>query len=123
MSWNSSTKRLIATALWLGLATAAPARELEEILKEKGVITSEEAKESQSAPGEKPAAAPTLPAWVGWITPFGDVRIRNEAFFRKGDDDRIRERFRLRFGFKVKPSDELELGFKLVSGNSNDPIS
>src|SRR5258706_9913512 len=114
---------LSAAALLLGLATAAPARDLEEILKDKGVITSEEAKESETAPAPKQGAAPSLPAWVGWITPFGDVRVRNESFFRKGDDDRIRQRFRLRFGFRVKPSDELEIGFKLASGNSNDPIS
>ena len=37
--------------------------------------------------------------------------------------DRIRQRFRLRFGFRVNPTDEIEAGFKLASGNANDPIS
>ena len=121
--WGGFRAVLGAVGLVIGLASTAPARDLEEILKDKGVITAEEAKEIQSAPASKPPAVPSLPAWVGWITPFGDVRVRNESFFRKGDDDRIRQRFRLRFGLKVKPSDELEIGFKLVSGAANDPIS
>jgi len=122
---DSIAKRaaIAAAGLWLGMASAAPARDLEQILKDKGVITSDEARESHSVPAAKPASATALPAWLSWITPFGDVRLRNDAFFRKDDKDRIRQRFRLRFGLKVKPSDELEVGFKLASGNANDPIS
>lgn len=88
------------------------------------MISSDEAKEASKA--EKSAATapePSLPEWVSRITPFGDVRVRNEGFFRDGDPDRNRDRFRLRFGAKVKVNDETELGFKLVSGNASDPIS
>jgi hypothetical protein len=57
------------------------------------------------------------------VTLFGDVRVRNESFFQDGTKDRIRQRFRLRFGMKVKPTDEMEFGIKLASGTANDPIS
>ena len=112
------------------LATTAAARDLEDILKEKGVIDAIEAneakaaKEKQQATTEKAVSSiPALPEWVKMVTLFGDVRIRNESFFQDGTPDRIRQRFRLRFGAKIKPSDELETGFKLASGNANDPIS
>ncbi len=123
-------KRLV----WLGviclLATTAAARDLEDILKDKKVIDATEAneakaaKEKQQAATEKALASiPTLPEWVKMVTLFGDVRIRNETFFQDGTKDRIRQRFRLRFGAKINPNDEMEFGFKLASGNANDPIS
>ena len=118
----------LVAALWF--TGVARARSLEEILQDKGVIDSSEAaeakasKEKEQAATEKAVASiPTLPDWVKMITLFGDVRIRNESFFQDGTEDRIRQRFRLRFGAKVKPSDEIETGFKLASGNANDPIS
>jgi hypothetical protein len=116
--------RVVAACLSMWLAPAAGARDLTEILKDKGVISDDEAKEVQKPkPPAQTASAPTLPDWVSRITPFGDVRVRNEAFFRKGDSDRNRDRFRLRFGAKVAVNEETELGFKLASGASGDPIS
>ena len=123
---------------WLGawLAAAvlstgvAHARTLEEILQEKGVIDSSEAAEAKAAKEKQQAATekavssiPALPEWLKMVTLFGDVRVRNESFFQDGTKDRIRQRFRLRFGVRVNPTDEIETGFKLASGNSNDPIS
>jgi len=111
---------------WLGawLAAAllstgvAHARTLEEILQEKGVIDSSEAAEAKAAREKQQAATekavssiPALPEWVKMVTLFGDVRIRNESFFQDGTPDRIRQRFRLRIGAKIKPNDELETGF------------
>ncbi len=122
-------KRLVWLTVCL-LATTAAARDLEDILKEKGVIDAVEAneakaaKEKQQATTEKAVSSiPALPEWVKMVTLFGDVRLRNESFFQSGTADRIRQRFRLRFGAKIKPNDELESGFKLASGNANDPIS
>jgi len=112
------------------LASAASARDLGEILEEKGVIDHDEAKEATkseqraaSATTAAVASVPALPDWVSKVTFFGDVRVRNETFFRDGDEDRNRDRFRLRIGAKVKVNDETELGFKLVSGTADDPIS
>jgi hypothetical protein len=131
--WIQWRRAAFATAgLTICLAAKAPARNLEDILQDKGVIDSSEANEAKAArekeqeqgAAEKAVSSiPTLPEWVKMVTLFGDVRIRNEVFFQDGTQDRIRQRFRLRFGAKVRPTDEIETGFKLVSGNANDPIS
>jgi Putative porin len=111
-------------------AVTEKGREIEDILKEKGILSPVEANEAKAAKAKEQAATekavsaiPSLPEWVKMVTLSGDVRIRNESFFQDGSPDRNRDRFRLRFGFKVTPNDELETGFKLASGNSNDPIS
>lgn len=112
---------VVAAVLVAGVARA---RDLEDILRDKGIINEREAKEAKGQESAKPASLPaSLPEWLSRLTLFGDVRIRNEVFFRKGDPDRNRDRFRLRFGAKVKPSDEIEVGFKLATGNASDPIS
>jgi Putative porin len=123
-------KRMVWLSAACLLATTAAARDLEDILKDKGVIDSVEANEAKAAKEKQQAATektvssiPALPDWVKMVTLFGDVRVRNESFFQDGTSDRIRQRFRLRFGAKVKPTDEIETGFKLASGNANDPIS
>ncbi len=131
------TARMLKRATLVSLALAAapyPAgadwpkpRRLEEILEEKGVLTEtemQETKKSDAARAKSAAASgPTLPEWVNKITPYGDVRIRNEAFFRKGDPDRNRNRFRLRAGARVAVNDVTELNFRLASGSAGDPIS
>jgi Putative porin len=121
---------IAAAGLTVMLTASAAARDLEDILKDKKVIDAVEANEAKAAREKEQAATekalaaiPPLPEWVKMVTLFGDVRVRNESFFQKGTEDRIRQRFRLRFGAKVKPSDEIELGFKLASGNADDPIS
>ena len=128
IQWRRAAFAAAGLTIWL--AAKAPARNLEDILKEKGVIDSSEAAEAKAAREKQQAATekavssiPALPEWVKMVTLFGDVRIRNESFFQDGTPDRIRQRFRLRFGAKIKPSDEIETGFKLASGNANDPIS
>ena len=124
-------KKLVTllSLIWLVAATAE-ARDLEDILKEKKVIDPIEANEAKAAKEREQAAAekaaqslPSLPSWLKMVTLFGDVRIRNEDFFRKGDTDRNRDRFRLRFGARVDPTDELQFGFKLTSGDPNNPLT
>src|SRR5262249_28265950 len=114
----------------LVLTTPAASRTLEEILEDKHLIDATEANEAKAAREKEKAesendiaAIPPLPEWLKMVTLFGDVRIRNETFLQEGTKDRIRQRFRLRFGVKVNPTEEMELGFKLASGNPNDPIS
>jgi hypothetical protein len=125
--WHAA---IIAGGVLLRFAAPVPARTLEEILQDKGVLTPSESAEAKAAREKEQAATekavssiPALPDWVKMVTLFGDVRIRNESFFQEGTPDRIRQRFRLRFGAKVTPSDEIETGFKLASGNADDPIS
>jgi len=106
------------------LAGSAAARELEEILEDKGVITNKEAAESRAAREKSGGAvAPALPDWVRKVTLFGDIRVRNESFFREDDPDRVRQRFRLRVGARVAVNDETEIGMRLASGDPDDPIS
>ncbi len=118
-------RRLVwLSAALLLAASSAGARDLEDILKEKNVIDSQEANEVKAAKERSSAPAlPPLPDWVSKVTLSGDVRIRNELFLRDGDPDRNRDRFRLRFGLKAKPNDETEIGFRVASGVSTDPIS
>ncbi len=145
-------KRIVGTALAVVCAVCLPAsrataRNIEEILQEKKLITPAEAKEAKSADPAKqvpaapetPAAAPALseketasltktildqvPQWVNKITPFGDVRVRNESFWQSGSPDRNRDRFRLRVGATVKVNDQTQVGFRLASGKASDPIS
>lgn len=106
------------------LSTIAEARNLEQILRDKGVIDKGEAMEATAAKeGESAAMAPILPDWVNKLKLSGDVRVRNESFFRKDSATRVRQRFRLRFGVTAKVNSETELGFKLATGNPDDPIS
>ena len=112
------------------LTSPAFARTLEDILEDKKILSPEEANEAKAAKEKEQAATekalasiPQMPEWLKMVTLFGDARVRNESFFQDGTKDRIRQRFRLRFGFRVNPTDEIEFGFKLASGNSNDPIS
>ncbi len=73
----------------------------------------------------------SLPKWAENLTFSGDFRLRYENLsydFRDtaatpGDrKDRNRERYRLRFGFvKTYLEDQLEVGFRLASGNNSDP--
>lgn len=53
----------------------------------------------------------------------GDLRLRHETQRREPATDRNRERVRLRFGFTTKPWDPLELGVRLTTGASGDPVS
>ncbi len=55
---------------------------------------------------------------------FADLRFRHESNFLQDDrKDRHRERVRGRFGLKYKPIDEIEVGARLITGNSDDPNS
>ncbi len=65
----------------------------------------------------------TVPGWLDDLTFFGDLRLRYHL--QKPDNktqDKHRGRFRLRFGMKKTWLDEqLEAGFRLASGSSDDP--
>lgn len=127
---------------------SALARDLCEILRDKGVLTGEaefeecraamraEAEEAVERKAEEkveeqketaaPASAPQSPAWPEWLERlsfFGDVRVRHEGFYQSGRNARNRERVRLRFGGKISVSEEVEGGLRLVSGDPDDPIS
>jgi len=114
------------------LAPAAQARNLCDILKEKGVLNDVEynecraEQEKDEAKTEKKAqevVATKWPKWLDMLTPFGDLRIRQEGFYENGMIANNRFRLRARIGLNVAPSDEAAMTVRLASGNPNDPIS
>lgn len=81
----------------------------------------------------------SVPDWTKRIRFGGDMRMRhqtefydqNNALFTKPDKielvnstvDRSRERYRIRFGAKIKINEQMEGEFKLATGNESDPVS
>jgi len=74
---------------------------------------------------------PALPGWLDNLKLYGDLRLRYQGDFfnwgasaSKENKDRNRARFRLRFGIvKTWLDDQLEVGFRLATGESSDPTS
>jgi len=109
-------------------------------LVQKGLLTSEEAQEVRNETA-KDAANPAkakeadtkdvvkkMPGgvWLDTVKWNGDLRLRQDDQFRETSTtsvDRHRERFRLRVGATAKPWDPLEIGFRLGTGTSGDPLS
>jgi hypothetical protein len=120
----------IALALLVAGSTAR-AKDLGDILLDKGLITPEELQQARQEDKQKAAADESqrnaiiakLPKWLDAITPFGDVRTRYEGFYQ--DDAIARNRFRLRarIGLNVNPADEVGATVRLATGDPNDPIS
>jgi hypothetical protein len=125
-------KWIVAVGGAMLLANAAHARNLCDILKDKGVLNDVEyneckaALEKEEAQTEKKAqevVASKWPKWLDMLTPFGDLRIRQEGFYEEGLIANNRFRLRARLGLLVNPTNEVQAGFRLASGNANDPIS
>src|SRR6266849_3097533 len=97
------------------LPGAANAKDLADILVEKGLITPEELRQvkeeqkQQSAAEEsrRDAIAAKLPQWLEIIKPFGDLRLSGENFAENGLIARNRFRYRARIGLNVNPNDEI----------------
>lgn len=108
-------------------------------LVEKRILTQQEADEirqdvakESAAQVAAPTSSPDLKEAIkkmpggGWLETVkwgGDLRLRHETQLREPAADRSRERFRLRVGFTAKPWDPLELGVRLATGASGDPVS
>lgn len=106
-------------------------------LVEKGILSVEEAQEvrndmaKDSGDIAKAREADTKDvvkkmaggSWLNTVKWKGDLRLRHETQKREPAADRNRQRFRLRFGFTAKPWDPLEIGVRLATGASGDPVS
>lgn len=87
---------------------------LEELLIEKGTITKEEAASIQET---------RLTKWVDRLTFAGDLRIRHDSTLREApDNDRHRQRLRLRLGSTLK-IDRFLVGVQLASGDGGQTSS
>jgi len=117
----------------LHAAGRAEAKDLGEILVEKGIISREELDEARAeekrqkdaADEAKRAAeaAAKLPKWVGVFVPFGDIRLRHEGFYQDERSARNRFRFRARLGLTANVSEEISATVRLATGELNDPLS
>lgn len=112
------------------MAGVAHAKDLGDILLNKGLITPEELQQAREESKQKAAAderretiLAKLPKWLDYFTPFGDLRTRYEGFYANELRARNRFRARVRFGTNVNPTDEVGATIRLASGNPNDPIS
>ena len=102
-------------------------------LEQKGVLTVDEAKalkaeNQQDFKSDMDKAFNSKFAMPDWVTSyklsgdfrgrFDDVNSHNSAIV-----DRIRLRYRLRVGLQVNMKDDLEVGFRLGSGDGGQPLS
>lgn len=127
-----------ARLLWLGAAAAVVlcgsgvrAKDLGDLLLQKGLITEEELQQVREEEKQKTAAeasqretlAAKVPKWLDRLTPFGDLRLRDEGFYQQ--DLHARDRFRLRgrIGLLANVADEISGTLRLATGNSDNPIS
>jgi len=134
-AWKTRRAYMVALVVLSGLAvcraTPARARDLGDILVEKGIITPEELRQAREEEKQKAAADESrrdailakLPKWLEMVTPFGDVRVRTEGFYADDLNARTRFRLRARLGVNVNPSDEVGATIRIASGNPDDPIS
>lgn len=79
------------------------------------------------APQDTTARLSEPTPWIGIFEDlklYGDLRLRHESSFRLDDqEDRNRERLRLRLGVNYRLTDELLMGARLVTGDPDDPNS
>ena len=92
-------------------------------LAEKGIITYGEAAqlitESQEETRAITARAenPALPLWIQKVAITGDVRVRMQQDINKtANEDRIRNRTRVRLGLETTPSEKLKAGIGIATG-------
>ncbi len=123
---------VLVAALAAGwVATAADAKDLGDILVEKGLITADELRQAREEEKQKAAVeesrreaiAAKLPKWLDMVSIFGDVRVREEGFYADDLNARNRARVRARLGVKVNPTSEVGATIRLATGNPDDPIS
>lgn len=109
-----------------GVAQAQSSDALLNKLVQKGVLTQQEAedlrKETDAGFDKAYRARTGLPDWVTQLKFYGDLRGRYDRLWFDNDDaggpnaTRDRLRYRLRVGTTVSLKDNLELGFRLISG-------
>lgn len=122
----------VGGALVLTTSPSWAARNICEMLRDKGLLNDAEYKECKAAETKEAEKETSkvhevlmsrLPKWLDVFTPFGDLRNRFEGFYANGLNARNRFRLRARIGLKAKVTDEVAATVRLASGNANDPIS
>jgi polyhydroxyalkanoate synthesis regulator phasin len=112
----------------LGFAITTEVDPLIEKLQEKGILTAEESKKLKDKIMEDEKIKTDdevnmlLPKWVKNMNWKGDFRLRNEIQ-KSTEKSRVRERFRLRFGFDSLVNDYVNFGLGVATGSDDSPIS
>ena len=137
---RKTINKIMTLGLLAGVAVVGNAQEQESggnlllrKLVEKGVLTQKEADELL-AESQREAeqqftmwqAAPDLPSWVQKLSMKGDLRLRSDNISKNDDTgtaNRMRWRYRLRYGVAATLNDEWMVGFRLASGGLDDAIS
>jgi hypothetical protein len=126
---------ILLLTMWLPLSAhaqnATKAKDLGDILLKEGVITEEELQQAREEEKQKQTAGESrldalkakLPKWLDMLTPFGDIRLRDEGFYQEDKTARNRSRVRVRIGLTANVSDEISGTVRLANGNPNDPIA
>ena len=127
----AATTAALAAFICQPSAQAQTADSLIDKLVEKGVLTVKEGQalreESDKDFTRAYSAKSGMPEWVTAMKFNGDLRLRYDTTFGGGTTTfrtNDRYRYRLRFGFNANLMDDMEVGFRLASGDSGaDPIS
>jgi len=128
---GSRTCAAVAMAVAVLASGEAMAKDLTDILLEKGVTTQEDVDKARAEEKQKAAVEESrrdeisakIPAWLNMLTPFGDLRLRQEGFYENNYHARNRFRIRARVGLTANVTDEISGTVRLATGNANDPIS
>jgi hypothetical protein len=131
MKQKITSKTIITgAALLAALTTQTGAQQADALLDklvQKGILTLEEAQsireESDKGFNQAFQIKTGMPDWVKSMRINGDFRGRYEGFFYDEDVDRNRFRYRLRAGVTFDLIDNFEVGFRVASGGTEDPIS
>ncbi len=99
-------------------------------LVDKGILSVDEAQSLRDEADKDFTRAMSskngMPEWVKTMKINGDFRGRYEGFYDNSENtlvNRSRVRYRARLGFSAGMTDSFEVGLRLASGESNDPIS
>jgi len=92
--------------------------EIKQIVED--YLAERETKESQE---KESANEPKSGTWSDRLSFSGDFQLRHESQFEMEDGDKNVESMRLRIGAKYKVHEQLELGGRVVTGDSDNPRS
>jgi hypothetical protein len=122
---------ILMIAASVGVAHAQTSDALLKKLVDKGILTTQEADQLKKETDNTKTVTPgnSMPEWVTGLKLYADVRARYDSIYFENDDpggnnvDRQRFRLRVRAGFTATFKDNLELGFRLISSDTDNGSS
>lgn len=110
------------TAVETKASEAAPATAVETLKSDVADLKQNQTNAAVSAQDDQKRVE-AAEGQLGRFRFSGDVRVRQEDFFQKGTQGRMRERIRLRFGVESKLNEDFLAGIFIASGAITDPTS